>query len=150
MSKAPLPTHFFALVVIRRRDRFLLVEERKGRGWYLPAGRVEPGETLAEAAVRETFEESGLQVTLDGLLRLEHTPLPHHTRVRAIFSGRASDDDEPRSTPNEHTLQARFVTLEEMDALPIRGRDVRPLFEAVLAGAPVAPLSTVTVEGADW
>ena len=48
MSRTPSATWFFALVVVRRGDRFLLVHERKhGQTWYLPAGRVEPGETLA-------------------------------------------------------------------------------------------------------
>lgn len=44
------------------RPRSLLVHEaRHGGGWYLPAGRVEMGETLVDAAVRETLEESGVR-----------------------------------------------------------------------------------------
>ena len=55
MSRLPIPTWFFVLVVVRRGEQFLLVHERKhGQLWYLPAGRVEPGETFVEAAVRET------------------------------------------------------------------------------------------------
>jgi phosphatase NudJ len=34
---------------------------------------VDPGETFAEAAVRETIEEAGILVTLKGILRVEHT-----------------------------------------------------------------------------
>jgi phosphatase NudJ len=69
MPRAPIPTWFFALVVVRQGDRFLLVHEAKhGQGWCVPAGRVEPGESLFDAAVRETLEETGVPVVLDGVL----------------------------------------------------------------------------------
>jgi 8-oxo-dGTP diphosphatase len=52
-------------------DALLLV--RRGRGpaqgeWSVPGGRVERGETLHEAVVRETLEETGLEVVVDRFL----------------------------------------------------------------------------------
>lgn len=71
MAREPIPTYCFALVVVRLGRRFLLVHERKhGQGWYLPAGRVEPGESFEAAALRETLEESGVPVVLEGVLRV--------------------------------------------------------------------------------
>src|SRR5262249_19177094 len=62
MPREPIPTWFFALVVVRKGNQFLVVHERKhGQLWYLPAGRAELGETLLEAARRETLEETGLE-----------------------------------------------------------------------------------------
>jgi 8-oxo-dGTP diphosphatase len=54
-----------AAAVIVQDGRLLLVQRRVSEGslsWQLPAGAVEPGETFAEAAVRETAEETGLVV----------------------------------------------------------------------------------------
>ena len=39
--------------------------------WYLPAGRMEPGEDITEAARREVLEETGLEIDLTTLLLVE-------------------------------------------------------------------------------
>ena len=150
MSRTPTPTSSFALVVVRRDDgRFLVVHEAKhGQLWYLPAGRVEPGERFVDAAVRETKEESGVDVELTGLLRIEHTPGPV-ARLRLIFLARPRDQRQvPKAVADSESLEARYVSLEELAALPLRGDEVRVWFERVAAGAVVAPLSVLTAEGA--
>lgn len=77
MSNRPSPTWAIALVVVRDEDRFVLVDEHRDRGWYLPAGRVDPGETLAEGARREVLEESGLEAIAPlELLTWEGAPYP--------------------------------------------------------------------------
>lgn len=147
MARDPIPTWFFSLVVVRHGERFLVVREQKhGQRWFFPAGRVEPGETFQEAAVRETFEESGVPVILEGLLKLQHTPGEHGTRMRAIFLARPAADTPPRTTPNEHSLEARWVTLAELDQLDLRGPEVKAIFAWVAAGAAVAPLSILGQE----
>ena len=151
MAREASATWFFALVVVRRGDQFLLVHERKhGQTWFLPAGRVEPGETLVDAAVRETLEETGVPVTLDGVLRVEHEPGHLMTRVRVFFHAHTTDKTPPKQSPDEHSLAARWVTPAEMRALKLRGGEVLAICEAVLAGAPVHPLTLLTPEGAPW
>jgi phosphatase NudJ len=141
MARDPIATHGFSLVVVRRGRRALLVHERKhGLLWYLPAGRKDPGETFADAAIRETREEAGIDVVLEGILGIEHRPLPDSARLRVIYLARETDDTPPKSIADEHTLEARFFALEEMRALPLRGDDVLHWVEHALVGI-AAPLS---------
>ena len=60
-----------ASAIIFRSASVLIVERGKGAmpgTWSLPGGHIEPGEKAREAAARELFEETGLAVTLEGLV----------------------------------------------------------------------------------
>jgi phosphatase NudJ len=121
MARESIPTWFYSLVVVRDGERFLVVREVKhGQLWYLPAGRAEPGETLAEAARRETLEETGVEVVLEGILKVQHTPEVSGARVRGFGGGTVS-------------LQC-----------PRSGiREVLDIFRWVAEGAPVYPLDLI-------
>lgn len=140
--REPMPAWFYALVVVRRGEEFLLVEERDhGGGWYVPAGRVEPGESLHEAALREVREEAGLDVVLDGVYRVEHVVLESGgARVRVLFSAHPADDCAPKNEPDEHTLRAGWFTAPAAAALPLRSEEVTGLLALALAQPP-APLA---------
>jgi phosphatase NudJ len=151
-NRSAIPAYFVAVVVVRHGDRFLLVHEREhGQSWYLPAGRVEPGETISDAAVRETLEESGVRVRLDGVLRVEHTPDARgYARVRVFYAASPADDPTPRAVPNEHSLGATWVALAELDRYPLRGEEVGHVLRYLVHGGMVYPLGLVTYELAPW
>ena len=62
--------HVTVATIIERDDRFLMVyEEADGKDVYnQPAGHLDPDETLMEAAIRETLEETGWTVKLTGVV----------------------------------------------------------------------------------
>ena len=146
MGREPLPTWYFALVVVRRGHRFLLTQERKyGSTWSIPGGRVEPGEALADAAVREVFEETGVPIRLDGVLRVEHTP-GAAVRMRVLFTGTPIDDTPPKTMADDESLGAAYLTIDEIRALPLRGAELGALLESVAAGRQVFPLELLGPE----
>ena len=141
MARPPIPTWFFALVVVRRGHRFLLTQERKyGSTWSIPGGRVELGETLTTAAIREVLEETGVPIRLDGVLRVEHNPSETGARVRVIFAGSPIDDTAPKREADDESLGAAYLTLEEVRQRPLRGAELRVLLEDVATGCQVFPL----------
>ncbi len=151
MAKEPIPSWFVVVVVVRKGHRFLLVQERKyNETWYLPAGMVERGETFVEAAVRETMEEGGIPIAVEGLLRVEHTPYKTGSRLRVVVVARPVDDTPPHDQANEHVLQADWFTIDEMQTIALRGIDVLAVADHVLTGAPIYPLSLLTYEGAPY
>lgn len=80
MILTPPPSDFnpkfsVAGVIVRVGDETLLIQRhrlsRNGLKWGLPAGKKEHGEELQEAAGRELFEETGIEVTLESLRYLK-------------------------------------------------------------------------------
>jgi ADP-ribose pyrophosphatase YjhB (NUDIX family) len=145
--RPPTPTWAFAVTIVRRDDQFLLVQEDKpGQPWYFPAGLVELGEGFAEAAVRETSEEAGVEVRLTGILKMVQTPLEDSARLRVVFVAEPMDDAAPKSIPDEHSLQARWVRSSELGNYLLRGESVRQLIDELEHGAPVFPLAVLEIE----
>ncbi|POZ62292.1 NUDIX hydrolase [Chromobacterium alticapitis] len=79
--------------IVERDSRFLMVEENTPDGLRLnqPAGHLERGETLLQAVIRETREESGWRFAPRGLLGvyLADKPGSDITYVRFAFCGEA-------------------------------------------------------------
>lgn len=148
MAREAIPTWFFAIVVVRKGDKFLLVHERKHeQKWYLPAGRVEPRETFLQAALRETLEETSVPVTIEGILKIQHTPMFDGTaRVRVFMIAHPQDDTPPKSVPDDESLEAAWMTLAEMQQIPLRGEEVLQICELVASGAPIYPVDLITSE----
>jgi ADP-ribose pyrophosphatase YjhB (NUDIX family) len=147
MARDPIPSWFFAMVVVRSGDRFLLVEESQhGGGWYLPAGRVEPGESFAAAAHRETLEEAGIPVELEGVLAVQHTARPDYSRVRIVLVASPADDTPPKSVPDEESLRADWFTFEQIRGLRLRGPEALEIPRALRDGCPVHPMSLLRDE----
>lgn len=152
MAHIPIPTSYFVLVAVRLENRFLLIQESKyHQFWYLPAGKVEPGETFIKAAQRETLEESGIPVTIDGIIRIEHLPnINGITRMRVIFTAKPQDNISPKTQPDEHSLKAAWVTCQEMESLPLRSEEVIEIFNYIINDGSIYPLNLLRREGAPF
>jgi 8-oxo-dGTP diphosphatase len=107
-------------VVTDGRGRLLLIQRghEPGKGlWSLPGGRVEPGETAAEALVREMEEETGLTVEPGRLVGQIDRP----GRAGDVFDIRdyAATVTGGTLRPGDDAADARWVSTEEIAVLPV-------------------------------
>lgn len=92
-----VPEHEGRLLLCRRA-----IEPRYGY-WTLPAGFMENGETVAQAAARETMEEAGARIEI--VQPFSMISVPYVNQVHVFFRARLLHLD---LAPGEETLEARL------------------------------------------
>ena len=109
--------------IVPREGRFLVVEERIRGELVLnqPAGHLEPGESLAHAAERETLEETGWTVELTELIGIYQWTRPDDgwQVLRVTFAARAVSHDPFRSL-DAGIERALWLTRAEIAAARVR------------------------------
>ncbi len=125
--------HCTVATVVERQQRYLLVlEERNGCLLYnQPAGHLEAGESLIEAAQRETLEETAWNVQIKSYLgvSLYRAPSNGITYVRHSFAARAMGFN-PELSLDQGIVEAVWLSIDEIDrikdqlASPLVYRDI--------------------------
>jgi mutator protein MutT len=109
--------------VARHADALLLVRRGHGPGageWSVPGGRVEGGETLHEAVVRETAEETGLEVVVDGFLGWVERLGDDHHFVILDFAVTVLDP-EAALQAGDDAAEAAWVPVSELSEIRLVG-----------------------------
>ena len=110
-------------VLLCRRN----IEPRYGF-WTLPAGFLELGESLAEGAVRETVEEAGANIELQGLFTLLN--VVRVGQIHFYYRARMSNTD---FAPGPETIEARLFREDEIPWDELAFRTVRLTLEHYFA-----------------
>jgi mutator protein MutT len=101
--------------------RILLVQRgnEPGRGlWSVPGGRVEPGEQLRQAVVREVREETGLAVIVGDLAgHVERIGEDYHLVILDFFAGPVERNRE--LTAGDDAADARWVPFADVAGLDL-------------------------------
>lgn len=116
MSRTWLPRVTVATVV-EKEGKFLMVEEDIYGKKILnqPAGHLEPNETLIQAAVRETLEETGWHIEVDHLIEFSQWTSQNSSNhyLRSCFAGTAVEFD-PNQTLDEGIICAIWMSRDEV------------------------------------
>jgi ADP-ribose pyrophosphatase YjhB (NUDIX family) len=124
---APLPNSMVvaaSVVVADDTGRILLLRRADSGNWALPGGGMELGESLPACAIREVKEETGLVITISGLVGI-YTDPKHviaytdgevRQQFNICFAGKITSGTLESSS---ESTALRFIHQEELAQLPI-------------------------------
>ena len=123
-------------VVCLKGDQVLLI--RRGKPprvgeWSLPGGRIEPGEAVIDAALRELHEETGVEARIEGLIDVVDGLFPEAGLHYVLIDYRATwCSGEP--VAGDDAMEATFHPVAAIDDL-IAWAETRRIIRAAIAAA---------------
>ncbi len=126
-----------SILIFDEDDRVLLVRHVEGNVWSTVGGMIEPLETPTDAAIREAFEETGLEVQLDRIVGVfggeEYLTVYSNgdrmSWVSTVFEASIKGGD--LRPDQEETLELRYFSLDELQDVDCV-RHVVPFVEVAL------------------
>jgi 8-oxo-dGTP diphosphatase len=117
-------------VIVRDDGRIAVIHRPRYDDWSLPKGKLDPGESFEDGAVREVLEETGVRARIVG--ELEPTSyVDRKGRDKLVRWYRMALDGDPvEFAPNDEVDELRWLTPGEAGALLSYERD-RALVQAL-------------------
>jgi ADP-ribose pyrophosphatase YjhB (NUDIX family) len=111
--------------VVNEDGAILLIRRSDNDNWALPGGGLDLGESLPTTGVRETAEETGIDVEITGLVGIYSDPRhvilytsngEARQEFSVVFTARPTGG---QPTPSDESTEVRWVPPAEIDSLPM-------------------------------
>ncbi len=146
MAQHASSVRLVVVALVRQGYRYLMVrDDNRGGAWYPPAGAVERGEDLAEAATRVVMRACGCTPVLQGIVQITHMPLmpgDDTGRLRFVIDGQLSADALTEKTA---LSPATYLLPAEIHKLDLREDSIATLIDAHARGKTTAPFDLYRV-----
>lgn len=131
--------------IVEKDNKYLLVQESKPKcygKWNIPAGHLDPGESIFDGAKREIKEETNCDVELTGVCNIGNHIVSNDTFVAIVFTTKLlTDTVKPQAG---EILEAKWFTYEEIVAMSDQLRRADWIISAIdFARRGAAPLDLV-------
>ena len=110
------------VVVVNDAAEILLIRRTDNGNWALPGGAIDLGESVAQAAVRETLEESGIECAITGIVGIYSDPRhvilytsdgEARQEFSIVLTGRATGG---QPTPSSETSEVRWTAPGDLES----------------------------------
>lgn len=126
-NKAPKPNSLApaaSVAIFNDTGDLLMVHRTDNKMWSLPGGTMEFGESIRDCAVREVNEETGLEISIDGILDIysdpnivvEYSDGEVRQEYTTVFFGTAKGGV---LRPDDESSEVRWIPREEIARLPM-------------------------------
>lgn len=127
-------------VAVLQEGKILLTQREDFETWVLPSGRVEQGESLAQAAIREAKEETGIDVELTRLVGVYSRTGTMYPGYTALFAARPVGG-EPQLQQGE-TIAVEWFSFDKIPD-PLSVGQARRIRDAIQGAAGLAILQEI-------
>ena len=131
-----------ALIFDKTTGNILLTRREDNAKWCLPGGGMDPGESAAEACIREVFEETGLEVEVKKLVGIYTSPdilveYPDGNKIQPVAFSFEVEVTGGTLGLSDETTEVGYFTIEEMENMDMMEHHVQRIYDA-LEGSPEA------------
>ena len=125
-----------ALIFERTTGKILLTRREDNGRWCLPGGGMDPGESAAEACVREVFEETGLQVKATKLVGIYTSPdilveYPDGNKIQPVAFSFEVEITGGTLGLSDETTEVGYFTIKEMENMDMMEHHVQRIYDAL-------------------
>ena len=111
-----------ALIFSQTRDRILMTQREDNSRWCLPGGGMDPGESAAEACVREVLEETGLEVKIVKLVGVYTSPdilveYPDGNKIQPVAFSFEAEVIGGELGLSDETIDFGWYTVDEIESM---------------------------------
>ena len=125
-----------ALVFDQSTGNVLLTRRQDNGRWCLPGGGMDPGESAAEACIREVFEETGLEVKVKRLVGIYTSPdilieYPDGNKIQPVAFSFEVEVTGGTLGLSDETTEVGYFTIEKMEKMDMMEHHVQRIYDAL-------------------
>ena len=125
-----------ALIFDKSTGHILLTRREDNGRWCLPGGGMDPGESAAEACVREVFEETGLEVKVTKLVGIYTSPdilieYPDGNKIQPTAFSFEVEITGGTLGLSEETTDVGYFTIEDMEQMDMMEHHIQRIYDAL-------------------
>jgi ADP-ribose pyrophosphatase YjhB (NUDIX family) len=125
-----------ALIFDEKREKILLTRRTDNGRWCLPGGRMESGESAAEACEREVLEETGLTVRVKRLVGVYSNPdqlviYPDGNKAFFVVLSFEAEALQGELTLSDETTEFGYFSVSEMESMSMHGHHKQRVEDAL-------------------